>query len=251
MKTVVIIPTYNERDNIADLIGRILKLYPYIDILVIDDNSPDGSFRIVEDLAEEYANIYLISRPHKLGLASAYREGFKWALERDFDYIIQMDADFSHKPRYIEAMLEKARSGADLVIGSRYSNGKTENWPRLRLLTSWAANNYARRLLGVKAKDLTSGFRCFRKEALEEVYSSCIHSKDYAFQVEMVYLFWKKGFVIEEIPIVFIGRKAGKSKFSFRSVVELFILFRKFKRKEKFFKDEKTSFKQDCGKMIF
>lgn len=223
MKTLVIIPTYNECYNIARLVKEISALHPQIQILIIDDNSPDGTGELAECLSQVYQNVHVIHRPQKLGLASAYKDGFRWALKGDFDYIFQMDADFSHCPMDMPKLLEKAKSSAELIIGSRYKNGlRVEGWSVFRLALSYLANFYARILLGVKVYDLTSGFRCFRADILRALDLSIICSEGYAFQIEMVYIYWKKGYRIEEIPITFIERETGRSKFSLKIIIEAF-----------------------------
>ncbi|HTY44759.1 MAG TPA: polyprenol monophosphomannose synthase [Patescibacteria group bacterium] len=225
MKTVILIPTYNERDNIRGLIEGIVALYPQADILAIDDNSPDGTGQAIVQLCQQHPHIYAIHRNKKSGLASAYLEGLAWASQRPYEYFVLMDADFSHHPRYIAKLLEKAQGGVDVVIGSRYAPaGKTEGWSVWRLVLSRLANYYSRRLLGLHVRDLTSGFKCLRKRVLEGVNFSMIRSNGYAFQIEMAYFCWKKGFRVEEYPITFFGRKKGKSKLSFRLLVEAFFL---------------------------
>jgi len=223
MKVAIIIPTYNERDNIQELIKEIFKIHPQIEILIVDDNSPDGTGEVAEKLSREHKNTHVIHRPKKLGLSSAYTRGFRWALEGGFDYIFQMDADFAHRPMYISEMLEMAKAGADLVIGSRYKGGlRVKGWSFLRLSLSYIANCYARMALGLKIYDITSGFRCFNVDTLRMIDFSSIHSKGYAFQIEMVYLYWKKGYLIEESPITFFERKTGKSKLSIKQIIETF-----------------------------
>ncbi|MFC1515088.1 polyprenol monophosphomannose synthase [Candidatus Omnitrophota bacterium] len=225
MKTIVVLPTYNEAENIEELITTILKTYSDFEILIIDDGSPDGTGPIVSRLSRQYSNVHLMQRSRKLGLASAYQEGFTWALQREFDYIVQMDADFSHDPKHISAMLERAKAGVGLVIGSRYNDGAMiKDWFLLRAFVSRIANLYARSILRLKIYDLTGGFRCFRADTLREIDLSSIRSKGYAFQIEMAYLCRKRQRSVEEIPIVFSERRQGRSKFSLQCIIEAFFL---------------------------
>jgi len=230
MKAVVIIPTYNEGRNIKSLVKEILTLYPGIQILIIDDNSPDGTGVLADSLSKEQEGVYVIHRPKKLGLGSAYKEGFDWAIKKSFDYILQMDADFSHRPIDIFGILKEAESGADLVIGSRYKDGlRVKGWSIFRIYLSYFANLYVRIILGVKIYDMTSGFRCFRADTLRKIDLSLIRSEGYAFQIEMVYLYCQKGFIIKESPIVFIERKSGKSKFNIKIIIEAFLVVLKLR----------------------
>jgi len=224
MQNITIIPTYNERDNIKKLIQDVLALFPDMQLLVVDDNSPDGTGTLVEQLSRLHKTLHLIRRSKKLGLASAYKEGFQWALERNFDYIFQMDADLSHRPSDMVEMLEKAKSSADLVIGSRYKDRLgIQGWSIFRIGLSYLANFYARAVLGTKIYDMTSGFRCFRMETLRKIDFSKICSEGYAFQIEMAYLCWKKKYRIDECPIVFIERASGRSKLNMKIIFEAFL----------------------------
>ena len=224
MKGVVVVPTYNERENIEELIEKTLSTSPDIDILIVDDNSPDGTGEIAEKIAKENPRVKVLHRPGKMGLGSAYVEGFKWALKRGYDFIMEMDADFSHNPEDIPRFIEKIKE-YDLVIGSRYTDGvSVVNWPISRLLLSYFANIYARTVTGVPIMDLTGGFKCFRREVLESINLDTIMSDGYAFQIEMNYRAYKKGFRITEIPIIFIERRAGSSKMSKKIVWEAFWL---------------------------
>ncbi|MCD6382655.1 MAG: polyprenol monophosphomannose synthase [Candidatus Hydrothermae bacterium] len=224
MKGVVVVPTYNERENIEELIEKTLSTSPDIDILIVDDNSPDGTGEIAEKIAKENPRVKVLHRPGKMGLGSAYVEGFKWALEKGYDFIMEMDADFSHNPEDIPRFIEKIKE-YDLVIGSRYTDGvSVVNWPISRLLLSYFANIYARTVTGVPIMDLTGGFKCFRREVLESINLDTIMSDGYAFQIEMNYRAYKKGFRITEIPIIFIERRAGSSKMSKKIVWEAFWL---------------------------
>ncbi|HOD59481.1 MAG TPA: polyprenol monophosphomannose synthase [Candidatus Syntrophosphaera sp.] len=220
MKALLIIPTYNEIANIKNIITASLAQSPDLYILVIDDNSPDGTAKAVKELMENEPHINLIERPKKMGLGSAYVQGFKYALKNDYDYILEMDADFSHNPADIPRLLEAARK-YDLVIGSRYCQGvNIINWPFRRLLISYFASKYVRIITGMPVKDPTSGFKCFRRRVLEAINLDSILSDGYAFQIEMNFRAWVKGFTIYEIPIIFTERKDGVSKMSSQIVWE-------------------------------
>jgi dolichol-phosphate mannosyltransferase len=220
MKTLVIIPTYNEKENIGKIIPLVLKQDPDIEVLVVDDNSPDGTGKIVEEIIATNRRVRLIQRVKKSGLGTAYLAGFQYALENGYDYIFEMDSDFSHDPAYIPYFLSAIRE-ADLVLGSRYIKGvNVVNWPITRLLLSYYANVYARWVTGLPVKDSTGGFKCFKKEVLEKIGLDRIHSNGYAFQIEMSFRAWKKGFKIKEIPIIFVDRREGESKMSKKIVRE-------------------------------
>lgn len=221
-KTLIIIPTYNEIENIENLVSAIYGQVPEASILVVDDNSPDGTAALVEKLQKNDPRIHLIKRPGKMGLGTAYIAGFKYALERDFEYIFEMDADFSHDPVYLPRFLEAAKD-FDLVLGSRYvPGGGVENWPWRRKMISIGGSLYSRMILGVPYKDLTGGFKCFRRGTLEALPLDEVHSEGYSFQIEMTYRAHKKGFTIREIPIIFKDRKGGKSKMSWAIFFEAF-----------------------------
>jgi len=229
VKIFVVVPTYNERENIVRLIPQILAQNPGIRILVVDDNSPDGTGDVVAGIAEGNERVLLLRRAGKLGLGSAYREGFKFALREGADFILEMDADFSHDPNSIPLLLEKAETH-HLVIGSRYLNGvSVVNWPIRRLILSCCASLYTRLITGLKVSDCTSGFKCFRREALEAIDLDGIRSDGYSFQIEMNYRCMEKGFRIGEVPIIFIDRHAGTSKMSKRIVYEAVIMVWKLK----------------------
>jgi dolichol-phosphate mannosyltransferase len=243
VEALIIVPTYNERENIEALIGQIQALYADVDlgILVVDDNSPDGTGEFVEQLSKTQRGVHVLHRPRKLGLGSAYIAGFKWALARpDVKCVFEMDADFSHDPGAIKTFLAEIRE-ADLVLGSRYLNGVTViNWPLSRLVLSVGANIYTRIVTGMPLKDATGGFKCFRREVLESLPLDRIKSDGYSFQIEVNFIVWKKGFRMKEIPIVFVDRTAGTSKMSRRIVYEaaflvwklrLDSLFGKYRRK--------------------
>ncbi len=228
-KILVIIPTYNELENIDKIIREIHNIRPEIDILVIDDNSPDGTAKRVGELKALNRHLFLIERPGKLGLGTAYVVGFKYAIEHGYDYIFEMDADYSHDPKEITNFLS-AIQDADLVIGSRYIKGvNVVNWPLSRLLLSYYANKYTRFVTGLPLADSTSGYKCFRREVLETVNLDDIHSGGYSFQIEMNFKAWKKGFRLKEIPIIFIDRAIGKSKMSKKIVREAVIMVWKLK----------------------
>ncbi|RMD93095.1 MAG: polyprenol monophosphomannose synthase [Calditrichaeota bacterium] len=220
-KILVIIPTYNEAKNISILIEKIINLnIPNLSILVIDDNSPDRTWEVVEKIASEDSRVNLLKRPSKLGLGTAYVEGFKYALNHHYDYIFEMDADLSHDPNEIKNFLEKIKE-CDLVIGSRYVTGvNVINWPLSRLILSVGANWYTRMITGMPIKDCTSGFKCFRRKVLESIDLDHISSDGYAFQIEMNYKAWKKNFRICEIPIIFVDRAQGSSKMSRKVMLE-------------------------------
>jgi len=220
VKALLIIPTYNEIANIKNIITASLAQSSDLYILVIDDNSPDGTAKAVKELMENEPHINLIERPKKMGLGSAYVQGFKYALKNDYDYILEMDADFSHNPADIPRLLEAARK-YDVVIGSRYCQGvNIINWPFRRLLISYFASKYVRIITGMPVKDPTSGFKCFRRRVLEAIDLDSILSDGYAFQIEMNFRAWVKGFTIYEIPIIFAERKDGVSKMSSQIVWE-------------------------------
>lgn len=219
-ETLIIIPTYNELDNIVRLISRIHQTVPAAHVLVIDDNSPDGTGDAVEPLTKSDQRVFLLRRAGKLGLGTAYLTGFRYALERGYRYIFEMDADFSHDPGHLPAFLEAIR-GADLVLGSRYvPGGGVENWPLWRQMVSLGGSLYSRVILGLPYHDLTGGFKCFRRETLEALGLDSIYSEGYSFQIEMTYRASRKGFRIVEIPIVFRERAEGVSKMSRKIFLE-------------------------------
>ena len=220
VKVLVISPTYNENKNILELINRISETSNLIDILIIDDNSPDGTAKLVKKIMQKNNHINILERDKKLGLGTAYCTGFQWALERDYDLIIQMDADLSHNPEDISRLIDEA-SSADLIIGSRYIEGvNVINWPMNRLLLSYFANWYARLLIRFPIKDSTGGYKCFRRKVLQSIDLTKIRSEGYSFQIEMNFLTWIKGFKISEIPIVFTDRTVGESKMNRAIVIE-------------------------------
>ena len=222
-KALIIVPTYNERENIERLIERALFQDARLEILVVDDGSPDGTGAVVQGIAAVNPRVHLLPRASKLGLGTAYLAGFRWALERDYALILEMDADFSHDPVHLPQFLDAARD-ADLVVGSRYQQGRVTvvNWPIARLILSYCANIYARRITGLKLWDATGGFKCFRREVLAAINLDDVRSNGYAFQIEMSFRAWRKGFRIVEIPIVFVDRSEGSSKMSFNIQREAF-----------------------------
>ena len=233
-KTLVVIPTYNEAQNIARLLPEILRQNPALDVLVVDDNSPDGTARIVRSMRESEPRIHILERPGKMGLGTAYVAGFKFALERDYEFVFEMDADFSHDPNEIPNFLAAAAS-ADLVLGSRYTGGvRILNWPMQRLLLSYFANIYTRIMTGLRIDDATGGFKCFRRKVLASIDLDGIRSNGYAFQIEMSFKAWKKGFRISEVPIIFLDRQQGTSKMSKRIVYEAFFMLWKLRWKSLF-----------------
>jgi dolichol-phosphate mannosyltransferase len=220
-KALVIVPTYNERENILRLIDAALGQDPRIEVLVVDDGSPDGTGQAVAERSETDSRVHLLSRPRKMGLGTAYVAGFRWALERDYEYVFEMDADFSHDPSHLPQFL-RSIAEADLVLGSRYRDGKVTvvNWPIARLILSYSANVYARFVTGLPLFDATGGFKCFRRRVLETIDLNDVRSNGYAFQIEMSFRAWHQGFRIVEIPIVFVDRTEGESKMSKKIVRE-------------------------------
>lgn len=228
-KTLVVIPTYNEADNVEAIIPAVLSQGAEIEILIVDDNSPDGTAAIVERIKSSNPRVHLLCRAAKMGLGTAYVAGFKFALAHDYEFVMEMDADFSHNPDEIPYFLEKIRK-FDLVLGSRYRNGvRVINWPIRRLILSYGANLYTRVITGMPVKDATSGFKCFRRRVLESINLDSIHSNGYAFQIEMTFLAWKKGFLVSEHPIIFMDRRSGVSKMSKNIVYEAAFMVWKLK----------------------
>ncbi len=220
-KALVIIPTYNERANLERIVGLVLQQDPMIEVLVVDDNSPDGTGQLADAYAAREPRVHVLHRAGKLGLGTAYLAGFAWGLARDYRYLLEMDADFSHDPNHLPTFLEAIKS-ADLVLGSRYNKGRVTvvNWPMSRLMLSYCANIYARLVTGVHLDDATGGFKCFRREVLAAIDLTAVKSNGYAFQIEMSFRAAKKGFRIAEIPIVFTDRTEGQSKMSGKIVRE-------------------------------
>ena len=245
MSNLVIIPTYNEKENIEAIITAVMELPIEYHVLVIDDGSPDGTANIVKNLmSDKFAGkLHLVERAGKLGLGTAYIAGFKWAIEHQYDYIFEMDADFSHNPQDLLKLYDAcANQGADVAIGSRYVSGvNVVNWPMGRVLMSYFASKYVRFVLGMNVHDTTAGFKCYRRQVLETIELDKIHFKGYAFQIEMKFTAYKCGFVIKEVPIIFINRVLGTSKMSggifseaLLGVIRLKLnsLFRKYPQKQ-------------------
>lgn len=215
-KKVVIIPTYNEKENAENIIRKVMSLEGDYHVLIIDDGSPDGTAEIVKGLQKEFPDrLYLIQRAGKQGLGTAYITGFKWSLEHGYDYTFEMDADFSHNPDDLSRLYQACLDGADLAIGSRYCDGiSVINWPIGRVIMSYYASVYVRTILGMKVFDCTAGFKCYSRKVLETIDLDNIKMKGYGFQIEMKYTTYKLGFKITEVPIIFVDRKAGTSKMS-------------------------------------
>lgn len=235
---LVIIPTYNEKENAEKIIRTVFSLEGNYHILIIDDGSPDGTAAIVKGLQQEFPErLFLIERSGKLGLGTAYITGFKWALERDYGYIFEMDADFSHDPADLRRLWEACHNGADLSIGSRYCDGvSVVNWPIGRIMMSYFASVYVRKMLGVRIYDCTAGFKCYTRKVLEAIDLDDVKMHGYGFQIEMKYTAYRLGFRIREVPVIFVNRKEGTSKMSsgifgeaFWGVIQL--KFRKFHRR--------------------
>lgn len=237
-RKIVIIPTYNERENIENIIRKVFSLEGGYDILIIDDGSPDGTAAIVKRLQQEFPErLHMIERPGKLGLGTAYITGFKWSIDKGYDYTFEMDADFSHNPDDLPRLYQACKDGADLAIGSRYCDGiSVINWPIGRIIMSYYASVYVRTILGMKVYDCTAGFKCYSNKVLRSIDLDKVEMKGYGFQIEMKYTTYKLGFKITEVPIIFVNRKAGTSKMSggifgeaFWGVIKL--RFRKLKPK--------------------
>jgi dolichol-phosphate mannosyltransferase len=220
-RALVIIPTYNERENVLKIIDAVLAQSPILDVLIVDDGSPDGTGALVDERATSDSRVHIIHREKKLGLGTAYIAGFRWALARDYDLVFEMDADFSHDPQHLPQFLSSIEN-ADLVIGSRYRDRRVTvvNWPIGRLLLSYFANVYARFVTGLPIFDTTAGYKCFRRKVLESVDLNDVKSNGYAFQIEMHFRVWRQNFRIVEIPIVFVDRTEGTSKMSKKIVRE-------------------------------
>lgn len=226
-KALVIVPTYNERDNLPPLVAKLLSLPVEVDLLVVDDNSPDGTGQIADDLAAKHPQVKVLHRSEKNGLGRAYCAGFAWALERGYEYIMEMDGDFSHNPDDIAKFLEAAKD-ADLVIGSRYCNGiRVINWPLTRLMLSMGAGMYVRIITGMPFSDPTGGFKCFRRHALKSIDLENVRSNGYSFQIELTHKLWRQGMKVVEVPIIFTDRFQGTSKISRKIVYEaVFMVWR-------------------------
>jgi len=245
-KVLIVVPTYNERENITLLIPGVKRVLPGVHILVVDDSSPDGTSAAVKELqgGPDGAGVFVLDRAAKQGLGKAYISGFKWALERDYEYIFEMDADFSHNPEYLPEFIKAAQDN-DLVIGSRYIGGvNVVNWPMSRLLLSYFANKFARFVTGLRIKDCTGGYKCFRRSVLESLNFNGIASSGYSFQIELNFFAWKSGFKVKEIPIIFTDRQRGVSKMSTKIIREATLLVWKLRVKSMF--DKKPKKKKQC-----
>jgi dolichol-phosphate mannosyltransferase len=235
-QSLVIIPTYNEADNVTKIIPDVLAQHEGFNILIVDDNSPDGTASLVKTMQKTNPRVHIIERPGKLGLGTAYVAGFKYALAHGFDFVFEMDADFSHDPKMLVKLLDKAED-ADLVIGSRYISGvNVVNWPLRRLILSYTANLYTRWITGLPVKDATAGFKCYRRAVLESYDLDSIKSNGYSFQIETNFLAWKHGFRVIEVPIVFTDRREGVSKMSKHIVYEAAWMVWKLKLRSMFSK---------------
>jgi dolichol-phosphate mannosyltransferase len=223
-KTLVVMPTYNERENLPPLAQRLLGLPVSVDILVVDDNSPDGTGKIADELAAKHSSVHVLHRQEKNGLGRAYIAGFKWALEQGYEFVFELDGDFSHNPDDIPMFLEAAQS-ADLVLGSRYLNGiRVINWPLSRLMLSKSAAKYVKTITGMPFTDPTGGYKCFRQRALKAINLDDVRSNGYSFQIEMTHRLWRQGMKVVEVPIVFTDRFQGHSKMSGHIVREALIM---------------------------
>ena len=225
-KTLVIVPTYNERDNLPNVARALLDLSVPVDLLVVDDNSPDGTGKLADDLPAQHPTIHVLHRKEKDGLGRAYIAGFKWAIQHGYDFIFEMDGDLSHNPADIPKFLEAAqRENADLVLGSRYCNGiRVINWPLRRLLLSTFAAQYVRIITGMPVTDPTGGYKCFRRSALESLDLDAVHSNGYSFQIELTHKLWRVGRRVVEVPIIFTDRFLGTSKISRKIVREALVM---------------------------
>lgn len=240
MRTLIVVPTYNEVTNVQNLIDRITTLEcEGLEILIVDDNSPDGTANVIKEMMKERKDIHLLERPRKLGLGTAYVAGFKFAIEQKYDLIFEMDADLSHNPDDVPRIL-KAMDNYDLVIGSRYLTGvNVINWPLSRLILSLWANWYTKMITGLPLEDCTAGFKCFRREVLEAINLENIRSDGYSFQIELHFLAWKNGFRIKELPIVFTDRESGSSKMSRKVMMEAALMVWRLKFRDWFNKENK------------
>jgi dolichol-phosphate mannosyltransferase len=229
VKSLIVIPTYNEAENIPQIVPEILKQDPSFHVLVVDDNSPDGTARLVKEMQATNDRVHLLERPGKMGLGTAYVAGFKYALSHGFDFIFEMDADFSHDPAALQSLYAKAQE-YDLVIGSRYISGvNVVNWPMRRLLLSYFANMYTRIVTGMPIMDATAGFKCYRRVVLQNIDLDAIHSNGYSFQIETNFKAWRLGYRLHEVPIVFVDRRVGVSKMSKQIVHEAAFMVWKLK----------------------
>ena len=223
-ETLVVVPTYNERENLPPLVQRLLGLPLSVDLLVVDDNSPDGTGKIADDLAAQHPTIHVLHRAQKSGLGRAYIAGFKWAVEHGYEFVFELDGDFSHNPDDIPMFVQAARQ-ADLVLGSRYVNGiRIINWPLSRLLLSSFAARYVQTITGMPFTDPTGGYKCFRRGALQAINLDTVQSNGYSFQIEMTHKLWRQGYRVVEVPIIFTDRFHGSSKMSGHIIREAFLM---------------------------
>ena len=224
-RSLIIIPTHNERENLPALVGRVLATLEDAELLVVDDASADGTGRMADEIAEREPRLHVMHRPRKLGLGTAYLAGFAWGLERGFDYMFEMDADLSHDPQYLPSFVDALEAGADVVIGSRnIEGGGVRGWGPIRHMVSRGGSLYSRSILGLDVKDLTSGFKAFRREVLEAIRLDQVVSEGYSFQIELSYRALLNGFVVKEVPIVFVDRRAGQSKMSRSILLEAVVM---------------------------
>ncbi|HWR44295.1 polyprenol monophosphomannose synthase [Sporomusa sp.] len=241
---LIVIPTYNERKNLAELLALIYRQDGEFHVLIVDDNSPDGTGQLVRELIQSHYpdKLFLLARSGKMGLGTAYIAGFKWALERDYQYIFEMDGDFSHNPKYLEQFLATAEK-YDLVLGSRYvPGGGVTNWSTIRRLISYGGSLYSRMILGLPFKDLTGGYKCFRRELLENIDLDDVRSNGYSFQIELTYRAFLKSFTIQEVPIIFEERAAGNSKMSRKIFMEAIWMVLKLRAAKNRLKDSRSKF---------
>jgi dolichol-phosphate mannosyltransferase len=232
-RVLVIVPTYNERDNLPEVVAAVHAHLPVADLLIVDDASPDGTGEVADRLAAADTKVTVLHRSGKLGLGTAYIAGFRRALAGDYQYIFEMDCDFSHDPKYLPVMLAAAKRGADLVLGSRYvDGGGTVNWGPLRKVISRGGSLYARTILGVPVRDLTGGFKCFRRRVLEQIDLDQVSAHGYGFQIELTFRTLKRGFKVVEVPIVFVDRRVGQSKMSRKIFLEALTLVWKLRLDE-------------------
>lgn len=220
-RSLVVVPTYNERENLTGLVRRVMALEPPVDLLVVDDDSPDGTGKLADQLGQEFeGRVHVLHRERKDGLGRAYCEGFEWALDRDYDFVLEMDGDLSHDPRDIPKLIDAAKD-ADLALGTRYLNGiRVINWPLSRLMLSVCAAGYVRAITGMPISDPTGGFKCFTRRALEAIDLDAVRSNGYSFQIEMTHIVWRNGLRVVEVPIIFTDRFHGTSKMSPKIVRE-------------------------------
>ena len=224
-RSLVIVPTYNERDNLPSIVAAVHEHLGEADLLIVDDNSPDGTGALADEIAAKDPRVHVLHRPGKQGLGTAYVAGFKWALARPYEFLFEMDCDFSHDPKYLPMLLRTVEEGADVALGSRYvQGGGTVNWGPMRKVISRGGSLYARTILGVGVRDLTGGYKCFRRHVLEAIDLDSVSAQGYGFQIEMTFRAIRRGFRVEEVPIVFVDRRVGQSKMSKKIFLEALTL---------------------------